>query len=184
QLVEEGKLSLESRLSKYFPEVPNADSISLRQLLQHQSGLYDVTHREDFSSWISTPQTRKQMLARIVEGTPDFAPGEGTAYSNTNYILLSYILEDVEENSYAAILEKRILDPLNLTHTRMGESIVPGQNEASSYQPRPDGWELMPATNLKIPLGAGGMVSTPEELNIFFEALFSGEVVSEASLAE
>lgn len=182
QLVEEGKLELGTKLGEFFPGVPNADKISLEQMLGHTSGISDVTRRDDFMSWVVKPQSREQMLKRIEEGSPEFAPGERTEYSNTNYILLSYIAEDVEHMTYPEILQSRIVEPLGLKRTEYGDKIETDKNEALSYVKEVSGWKKAVETGMSAPMGAGGIVSTPSDLNIFLDALFNGKLVSQASL--
>ena len=183
QLVDEGKLSLETPLSKFFPKMPNAKEINIEDLLRHRSGLYNVTNDEDIMSWIVFSQSRAQMLGRFIENGADFEPNTKTQYSNTNYILLSYIIEDIDNTSYKASLDARIIQPTGLKRTNFGEEIALNQNEAFSYTKGAEGLELIEIqTHLSAPMGAGGIVSTPEELNIFYECLFSGVLVSGASL--
>jgi D-alanyl-D-alanine carboxypeptidase len=181
QLIDEGKLSMETRLDNFFPDIPNASNITIESLLRHRSGLYDVTKEENFASWIDKPQTKKQMLNRFVKNGITFNVNERKEYSNTNYILLSYIAEKIENTTYAGILQTRITEPCNLKDTYYGGKINNLNNEALSYKMQDD-WELTTETDMSIPAGAGGIVSTPTDLNIFYSQLFSGKLVSHSSL--
>src|SRR5690606_9537400 len=107
QLVEEGKLTMETKLGAYFPSVPNAKEITIEQLLNHHSGLYNITD-EEYLNYYTQPKTQQEILERIAKQTPDFPPGERGAYSNTNYLLLGYILEKLTDKSYAENLHSRI----------------------------------------------------------------------------
>ena len=95
KLVEAGQLSLDDRLSKFYPELPNADDITIDQLLRHRSGLSNYTDSEDFLEYIDQDQTPAQMAARIQQLEPDFTPGEAFKYSNSGYLILGYIAERV-----------------------------------------------------------------------------------------
>lgn len=182
QLMEEGKLKMDTNLSNFFPHVPNAEKITLEHLLRHESGIFNVTDDEDFTTWMKNPQTREAMLKRIIKNGTLFEPGEETRYSNSNYLLLSYIAEIVEEKDYAEIVKERIIDELDLKNTSYGDKINPGDNQARSYVKEEDSWRVTPETDMSVPMGAGGLISTPEDLNIFYYNLFDGNLVSKASL--
>ena len=183
QLVEEGKLSLDTKLSNFFAEIPNSGEITIEDLLRHQTGLYNFTDDESYESYLEESKTREELLDIFKEGKPSFSPGEKNEYSNTNYVLLSFILEEIENDSYAEILKKRIVEPLNLNSTYFGGKINPANAEAISYV-KEEAWQTGTETDTSIPLGAGGIVSTPAELNQFFSALFQGEIVKPATLEQ
>ncbi|MCG8305934.1 MAG: serine hydrolase [Cytophagales bacterium] len=183
QMVEEEKLTLETRLSEFFPEIPNSQKISIEHLLRHRSGLYNFTNAGDYPKWMESPQTKSQLIDLFIKNGVVFQPDEKFEYSNTNYVLLSYILEETEEKTLAEILMERICKPLNLEHTYLGGKIMTGRNEAQSYFFN-DGWKLGPETDMSIPSGAGAVVSTPADLNTFFTALFFGKLLNKSSLEQ
>jgi CubicO group peptidase (beta-lactamase class C family) len=121
------------------------------------------------------------MVALIAERGSDFEPGSGVRYSNSNFVLLTFILEKVFAAPYAELLRQYICEPLGLDNTYMGRLIDPGKNECQSYRYL-GGWTLMTQTHPSIPMGAGSVVSTPEDLNTFAHALFSGRLVKPESL--
>ncbi len=180
-LIEENKLSLKAHLSDYFPEIHNADKITIEHLLRHRSGLYNITNHKDFAKWRLTPQTRKQMLDRIFKSESLYTPNTRTEYSNTNYLLLTYIAEDIMRKSYKEILKERIIIPCQLKNTYYGDKINSENNEAESYKMKTN-WILQKETDMSVPAGAGGIVSTPDDINMFYHYLFSGMLVSETSL--
>ncbi|WP_271764922.1 serine hydrolase domain-containing protein [Aquimarina algiphila] len=181
QLIEEKKLSLGTFLSDYFPKIPNADKITIKHLLKHRSGLYNITNDKDFRKWMVVPNTRQQMLDRIEKKEIQFKPDEKGKYSNTNYVLLSYIAEDIEEKSYAEILKSRIITPCHLKNTYYGSKINSKENEALSYH-MDEEWMLQPETDMSVPIGAGAIVSTSKDVAIFYHNLFSDKLVSKESL--
>ena len=183
QLIEEGKLSLDSKLSQFFPEIPNSNEITIEHLLRHRSGLYNFTNSSKYPSWMESPKSQSELIDLFIENDAMFEPDEKFEYSNTNYVLLSFIIEDMEGISYASVLLDRITKPLNLINTYYGGTIESGNNEAYSYYME-DEWKLGTETDMSIPIGAGGIVSTPYELNKFFNALFAGKVVCKSSLTE
>lgn len=123
------------------------------------------------------------MLEKIIAYEPQFEPGSKADYSNANYILLTYILEDVSGKTYEELLNEYIAKVCQLEHTEVGNTIESEKNEALSYFPATP-WNLASETDMSIPLGAGAIVSTPTELNRFLECLYEGDLVEEESLSE
>jgi len=182
QLMEEGKLSLETKLSRFYPQLPNADQITIQQLLQHESGFFNITESPDFKDWMVEKRSKDELLSRIKENGSIFSPGEKAAYSNTNYILLTFILEDIEHKDFATILKKRILKPLKLKNTYYWEKPDPRKVESVSYE-KVSVWRKVPGIHLSIPRGAGAIISTPGDLNKFLNSLIEGRLVTANSLA-
>lgn len=181
QMIEEGKLTLNTKLSGFFPNIPNAKFITIKNLLQHRSGLLNFTRFENFDEWRDKPLTRKELIEKIEIQDIVFNPNEKTEYSNTNYILLSVIAEKIDGLTFSDILENRIIKPCNLNNTSFGSVIVTNNNEAVSYN-NSDNWIADKETHYSIPLGAGSIVSTPTDLNTFFYHLFEKNLVSKTSL--
>lgn len=180
KLIEEGKLNLDDTLSKWFPLFGNARKITVRHLLTHQSGLYNFTNDAGFDEWRTHEHSRKELIDRLLKFPNVFVPGSKAEYSNTNFVLLSWIAEDVSGESYRALLKRIITGPLKLKNTfSVTDSTM---NLATSYT-RLTGWERVVPTHYSIPLGAGALVSTPADLNRFMSALAAGKIISKESLA-
>ncbi|MEG1838587.1 MAG: serine hydrolase domain-containing protein [Bacteroidaceae bacterium] len=180
QAIEKGKLTLSTTLDKYFPTIKNADSITIDYLLSHRSGIHNFTDN-NFPSWSTETKTRSELLKIIEDGGSDFAPNSKAQYSNSNYVLLSYILEIIYNKSYSKILQTNIIAPLKLTNTSFGKL---GSNSNCNSYKYFDKWRIEPNTDPSITMGAGGIVSTTTDLNIFFHALFSGKLISPNSLVQ
>lgn len=181
QMAEEGKLNLDTKLDRFYPEIPNAGKITIEQMLRHRTGLYNFTNSPEYQKWLDKPKSKKELLELFVRNGTTAEPGKQFEYSNTNYVLLSFIAEDIDRNSFAEILKQRIVVPLALTNTYYGGKIDPARNEAQSYT-RTNTWNIATETDMSIPTGAGAIVSTPTDLNTFLVALLSGKVVSNKSL--
>lgn len=185
QLSEAEKLSLDDKLSKYFKALPNAENISVRQLLTHQSGLYNFTNDLQWRSQY-TPVSKKEMLAAFAKDKPDFEPGAKTAYSNTNYMLLGYIIEEVTGKSFNDNLQELICKKLGLKSTSLpkgGTDI--SKNEAFSFMLRDDEtWERIEEIHVSASDGAGGIIAPVEEVNRFFEALTQHKLLTAASVQQ
>ncbi|PKL76050.1 MAG: hypothetical protein CVV27_12250, partial [Candidatus Melainabacteria bacterium HGW-Melainabacteria-1] len=184
QLIESGKLSLKTPLAEFFPQLPQADNITVSDLLNHRSGLANFTNAPEYTTYMTQPQSQAAMLQRIASAALDFPPGSKAAYSNSNYYLLSLILEKSLGVSYAQALEAKIVKPLGLQQTGYARSADQQAGEARSFSRKADQWVLEPETDMSIPLGAGAMVSTPRDLNHFFRALFQGKLLSNDALQE
>ncbi|MEM9822083.1 MAG: serine hydrolase [Bacteroidota bacterium] len=181
QMIDEQRLALDMPLNKFFPGVPNADKITIEQLLQHRSGLFNFTDKEDYPTWMEQAQTQTMLLKRIVENGTDFEPGAATAYSNTNFLLLSWIAEKVDQKDFAQIIDERIVQKCGLKNTFVGGKIDTSDNQAHSYF-KTANWIKSPETDMSIPLGAGAIVSTPSDLNEMLIHLFGGQLVSKTAL--
>ncbi|MDQ8053755.1 MAG: serine hydrolase domain-containing protein [Pedobacter sp.] len=181
--IEEKKLAFEDKLAKYFPSVANADQITISHLLNHHSGIANFTNSPTYLSWRTEKKTHKEILGIISANPSDFEPGSKAAYSNSNYVLLGYILEKLYDKPLQKIVAEKITKPLGLKQTYIGEAIDVARDEVNSYFYL-NGWQKQPETDLSIAAGAGAMVSNPIDLNRFITALFSGKLVSMASLAK
>jgi D-alanyl-D-alanine carboxypeptidase len=194
KLVEEGILSLEDPLSKWLPDYPFIDNkITIRQLLNHTSGIYmfwenqkiwDDLKEDRTKSW-----TQEEVLAYIKE--PDFEPGEGLRYSNTNYLLLGMIIEKVTSSNLSTLFRKYFWEPLrldnvyviemdsipdNLAHV-YGDNFIPGNKEIDlTYKPR--------TSHETITFASSGIFTTAESLARWSHALFEGEVLADRSMVE
>jgi CubicO group peptidase (beta-lactamase class C family) len=180
--IDEGKIKLDDPLSKYIKEFPKGDEITISQLLNHHSGIYNFTNVNDYLDWCTMRFSREEILKKIIDNGFAFEPGAKGEYSNSNYVLLTFIVEDVFGKSYSELINKKIAKPLGLTHTKVGDVIDVKNNECYSYSYSSD-WEKSYETDMSVPLGAGAIISTPTDLNTFSWALFSGELISEQSLA-
>lgn len=182
QLIDEGKLALDTPLARWFPDVPNADSITIEQMLDHHSGLFNFTDAPEYAEWMTEPVATQTLVARIASYAPTFLPGESVGYSNSGYVLLGFIIEAVEGKPYREVVRARLLDRLGASRTGYGGAIDPSNNEVRSLNWTADGWTVATETHMSVPGGAGAMVSTPTELCGFSKALFTEGLVSDASL--
>ncbi|MEH0155183.1 serine hydrolase domain-containing protein [Limibacter armeniacum] len=182
QLVEEGKISLDTTLDQFFPAINHADKITIRHLLTHQSGIFNFTNAADYTQWMEQPISQEKLLEKIIANGSVFEPGEKSEYSNSNYVLLSFIAEKLDKKPYAKILEDRICKPLQLKATAYGDQIESSKNEALSYH-KAANWVKATETDMSVPIGAGALVSTPNDLNRFLNAFYNSKLFSTSSLS-
>ncbi|MEH6537230.1 MAG: serine hydrolase domain-containing protein [Psychroserpens sp.] len=178
---EENKLTLEQTIENYFPTIKNANKITIAQLLQHRSGIPNFTKDKNFLNYHTEYKSPLEMLTLISNLGSDFEPNSKGQYSNSNYFLLSQILEKAYELSYQDILKTKICEPLNLINTYNGNKVDLINNESNSYSYATE-WEKLPETDMSITLGAGSIVSNPIDVATFTEALFMGKIISIQSL--
>jgi D-alanyl-D-alanine carboxypeptidase len=185
QLIEAKKLSLDTKLDKYFATIPNANKITIGNMLNHNTGIFNITNDSLYENWCSNPISQKEMVGRIEKYPSDFEPGSKHEYSNSNYILLTYIIEKITGKSYAQNLNDRICKKINLLNTYFGGKINTANNEAISFAASNNVWEKFSyESDMSVPQGAGAIVSTPTDLTLFVQALFAGKLLKPTSLAQ
>jgi D-alanyl-D-alanine carboxypeptidase len=113
RLIEKGDLSLEDKLSVYYPQIPNSSKISIKNLLEHSSGLGDFLMKKDSISWLTKKVSEQDIINEITRQGVSFQPNEKVLYSNTGYYLLAKILEKKYKQPYAKVVDKEIAKPLN-----------------------------------------------------------------------
>lgn len=189
QLVGEGRLGLQDPVERWLPgQVPGGEHITVRQLLDHTSGLHNYTADLTIDS-ILRDRSRHWPLHEIValatRHPPQFDPGSSRAYNNTGYVVLGLLIEAVSGRPYGEQIHQRILDPLGLHHTRVCDdtSLLPPPH-AHGYL-AVDGEPVDVTTYNPSQAGpAGGMISTAADLNRFFAALLAGRLLDPAQLHE
>ena len=176
------KLQLDTPLSDFYPEAKNAELITIEQLLRHRSGIFSFTDDPDYMDYMTESKSREEMLAYLFSYDAKFEPGSQHEYSNSNYLLLGYILEDITDRPFSVLVDERIVTPLGLTNTRFGGQIRPQGNEAISYVYGKGEWQPSAETDMSIPHAAGALVSTAADLTTFITGLFAGRLVSTDSV--
>lgn len=185
QLVEEGKLKLTDKLAKFFPQVPNAEKITIEQILSHRSGIPEISNKENAEKNFRTSYMSKEdHLALIVQTPPDFEPGSKAQYSNSGYFVLGLVIEKITGKDYSKVLEKNIAQKIGLKDTYLATgNIDVTKQESLTYFKVPGGdWRSVPETHPSLLFSAGGLISTPYDMARFMDALFNGKLISKQSL--
>ncbi|SMC61416.1 serine hydrolase domain-containing protein [Pedobacter nyackensis] len=183
QLIDEGKLSLDTKLSKYFPRMPNAEKITVLDLLSHTSGLMDYVNDVTNKGWITNPHPKAELLDTIAKRNAHFDPGTKQQYSNSGYLLMAYILEEITGKPYSRLLEVRVLKKIGLKNTSSGIPNNSGKTEARPYA-MISNWTDRKDIYFPNVIGVGDILSTPADLLTFMNALSSGKLVSPKSYAQ
>lgn len=179
--IEKNKLTLNQTIDKWFPLIKNSTKITVKDLLNHRSGIHNFTNDPDYIAWSTQTKNEKEMLKIIASKGSDFEPNSKSVYSNSNFVLLSYILEKTFKKSYSEVLKEYISEPLELKNTYVFGKINTNKNECKSYK-FIGSWEEEPETNFTIPLGAGAITSNPKDLTTFANALFTNKILKPKSL--
>ncbi|WPP49958.1 serine hydrolase domain-containing protein [Catalinimonas niigatensis] len=173
RLVNDQRLSLDKTLADYFPElvgrIENAERITLRMMVQHRSGIPNLTDTPNF--WTNPPESSEEALARVLDLPANFEPGEDYEYSNTNYLLISELIEKLAETSKSQYIREEILVPLGLKHTFGSLSEVDIDNVMSGYY-------VGIEDDIKT-ANYGSMLATAEDVGIFLRALNDGSLFEE-----
>jgi CubicO group peptidase (beta-lactamase class C family) len=183
QLVEEKKILLTTKLSKFFPKIENADKITIEQLLYQRTGIKDYANADETLSDVLGKSNIKELILKKIENySSTFKPDTKYEYSNSNYFVLGLIIEKVTKKTYAENLQKRIADKLALKNTYYtNEKTDVTKRESYSYKFNGEYWDKIEEWNNDIAFSSGGIISTPEDLTKFIRALFKGNLVSPAS---
>jgi D-alanyl-D-alanine carboxypeptidase len=193
QLQEDGLVSINDTVGTWFPNKPFINGqITIRQLLNHTSGLYNYTNNPDMFDSLNADYNRVWQPDELLQfvKVPLFAPGAGWSYSNTNYLLAGMIIRQIKQQPVEATLRSRMLTPAGLTHT----VYFPQEAAAGTI---PHSWYLDGASmldlidfgyehtaNFSIAGAAGAIMSTAEDNVLFWNKLMTGQIINNASKSQ
>ncbi len=183
-LANEKKLSLDDKLSKYFPKLPNSSKISIRNLLTHTSGMWDQKKDEDFPFPIDQYVEPHKHLSYIAKNGVFFEPGEKWRYSSNGYFVLGLIVEKVSNKSLDSFMREKIFSPLKMDKTGLYASRSENPSIAVGYGLKNETPYREIDTNMKTYNGAAALCSTVNDLFIWSEALHNGKVLPEETYNE
>ncbi|MFL6151822.1 MAG: serine hydrolase domain-containing protein [Ornithinibacter sp.] len=177
QLAEEGSIDLDAGIEKYLPKLRGAERITPRELLQHTSGLGEYLDKPAVLNDAKRTWTPAELIAGAETAGRTGKPGAGYSYSNTDYIVLGKIIEQVTGRWWATEVRQRILTPLHMRHTAMiTPHSAPGYGlVGDSFVDYTDRWDP------SVGGAAGGLQSTSSDLLRFIQALAHGRLLSHAS---
>lgn len=177
-------LSLDDRLSKYFPDYPYADSISIENLLTHTSGVHDYVQNAEFMYNEATkPVDQKTMLSLFKDKKLDFQPGTNWKYSNSGYMLLGYIIEKITKMRYDQAIRTYIFKPLEMENSGFDYAHLNAPSKAIGYysDSGKDYNKIAPVADSTVLYAAGSIYSTVGDLYKWHEALNSNRLFSKAT---
>jgi CubicO group peptidase (beta-lactamase class C family) len=184
QLVEEGKLSLDTTLAKALPYYrPDTGArVTVHQLLSHTSGIPSYTSLPTFFRDVSRdPYEVKDFVIKYCSGDLEFEPGTTFRYDNSGYFLLGAILEQLTGKTYAEVLKERVLDPVGLRATGYDVGGPLLEKRARAYERSLLGVRNAPYLDMSLPYAAGALYSTVEDLYVWDQALYGETVLPKAA---
>ncbi len=184
-LSEQGKLSTDDKLTKYIADYPNGDKITIHHLLSHTSGIVNFTSLPVFDSIMEKPHTHDQLIAYFKNKPLDFEPGTKYNYSNSGYVLLSYIIEKASGQTLGGYMANNIFEPLGMNNTGVFEGntkVIKNLAMGYSQGEMETEMENVRYIDMSIPTGAGALYSTVEDLFIWDQSLYTNKLLKKETL--
>ena len=184
QLVEQGKIKLDGKLTDYLPDYrkDTGAKVTIHNLLSHTSGVPNYTAQPGFFQNVSrNPFVVDDFIKKYASGDLEFEPGTKFNYSNSGYFLLGAIVEKVTGKSYEQVLKENILDPLGMKNSGYDHYNTIISKRATGYTKTPGGYENAPYLDMTIPYAAGSLFSTVEDLFLWDQALYGDKILSAKS---
>lgn len=182
RLQAEKKLNVQDPISKYFPQYPKGDSITIENLMLHTSGIYNYTNDGKFMQNEVTKPASKEKLMPLFQDKPlDFSPGTGWNYSNSAYLLLGYIIESVTKKHYEQVMRDYIFTPLKMTHSGFDFTHLQSKEKSTGYwgQNAKD-TVAAPIVDSSVSFAAGAIYSTTDDLLRWHQGLLKNIVLTSA----
>ena len=184
QLVEQGKVKLDGKISDYLPDYRKdvGDKVTVHQLLNHTSGIPSYTGLPGFFQDVSrNPYTVGAFVKKYASNDLEFEPGSKFSYNNSGYFLLGAIVEKATGKLYEQVLKEKIFDPIGMKNTGYDHFDTLIERRATGYQKTPDGYINAPYLDMSIPYAAGSMYSTVDDLYLWDQALYTDRLLSAQS---
>ncbi|MCA1566136.1 MAG: serine hydrolase [Acidobacteria bacterium] len=184
QLVDQGKLKLDGKLSEYLPDYRKevGDKVTIHHLLTHTSGIPSYTSLPKFMEDASrNPYKVVDFVKKYASGDLEFEPGAKFRYNNSGYFLLGAIIEKIHGKPYEQVIKENIFDPLGMKNSGYDRHDTILSKRASGYQKTPAGYTNAPYLDMSIPYAAGSLYSTVEDLYLWDQALYADKIVSAKS---
>jgi CubicO group peptidase (beta-lactamase class C family) len=177
-LMEQGKLSLKDPLSKYIADFPKGNEITLHHLLNHTSGIKSYTNLPEFRTKTRLDMTPEEIIAVFKNQPLEFKPGERFAYSNSGYVLLGYIIEQLSGMSYNDFIQKNIFDKLGMKNSAYADTYKIIPNRANGYQLYEGNYENAEYMSTTVPYAAGSLLSTIDDMFRWNRALHNNLLIT------
>ncbi len=183
QLAEQGKLGLQDSITKFIPDYPTqGNTITIENLLTHTSGIQDYARIKDSAKKGEVDYSPAEMIGFFENRPLRFAPGTRWEYSNSNYVLLGYIIEMITGEPYSEYLDKQIFKPAGMTNSSYATDIRITRNRADGYSMGDQGIENARYLSMTQPYAAGAIQSTVLDMFKWHQALYSYKLITQASL--
>lgn len=181
QLVEQKKLKLDAKLIEYYPDyrADTGSKITIRQLLNHTSGLGNFFHLEGYKAVEArNPYTLDEFISKFCSEELNFEPGTQFRYSNAGYTILGKVIEQVTGKSYSEVLTQKILKPLNMNNSGFNQQHSVLNNRVTGYERLLNRLEHPSFIDMSVPFSAGSMYSTAMDLYLWDRGLAENKILS------
>lgn len=185
QLVQAGKLQLTDTVGSILKDYPAVGrDLTIHQLLTHTAGLKNLSRLPEFRENKPKDATLADMVALFSALPLEFKPGTQFRYSNSNYVLLTAIIEAVSKQSYADYLQQHVFTPLGMSHSGYDSASTILPKRASGYEQGPAGLVNARSISMTRPQGAGALYSTVDDLNLWDQALYTDKLLKQPLLQQ
>lgn len=185
QLVQAGKLKLSDRVGSILKDYPAVGrDLTVQQLLTHTSGLKNLSRLPEFRENKPKDATLAEMIALFSTLPLEFKAGSQFRYSNSNYVLLTAVIEAVSQQSYADYLQQHVFTPLGMSQSGYDSASKILPKRASGYEQGPEGLVNARTISMTRPQGAGALYSTVDDLNLWDQALYTDKLVKQPLLQQ
>jgi len=182
QLVEEGRIALQGKLTDYLPEFrrETGERVTVHHLLTHTSGLPDYSDAPDFwNGLMRSPMIPEFVIDSLSSGDLEFEPGTDYKYNNGGYYLLSLIVERTTGQKFGQVLQERIFEPLGMSNSGLDYPEMILEKRATGYEQNVDGLTNSRYRQIENLLGTGALYSTVEDLYLWDRALYTEKLLSQ-----
>lgn len=179
KLIENDSLKLDDKLSAFFPEIPNSEKITIKNLLEHSSGLGNYIYQLENPRWLRKKLKGKEVIDEIINQGTSFEPNEMVEHSTSGYYLLGQIVEKLFNNNYASIVEEEIVKPLNLENFESTTDKTTNVFKSYGFDKK---WIEMYEEYAPNFIAVKDISATMKDLNTFTHQLFQHKIISENSL--
>ncbi len=181
KLHQDGKLHINDVISKYIPEYPRGNEISIKNLLAQTSGIPSYNRFSDYGTYAKRENTLKQVVDWFKDEELLFKPGEKYSYSNSNYVLLAHLIELITNQTYEDYMQKTVFKPLGMQHTGIYKYDEIIKNRAIGYDPANNTYSLKPIGfyNNSIKVGSGAVHSTVLDMFKLEDALYTNKILND-----
>lgn len=159
-LAEQGKLAVTDPITKYLPDYPAGDKITLHELLTHTSGIKDFTKMKSIQQIAQKDLSPKELIAFFKNEPMDFLPGEKFDYNNSGYVILGHIIELVSGETYENYIQKYIFEKIGMENSRYASDLAVINNRAYGYNKKETGYINKAKISFTIPFSSGSLMST------------------------
>ncbi|ESU19812.1 beta-lactamase [Flavobacterium enshiense DK69] len=181
-LEKQGKLNINDPISKFVPDYPSGNEITIRHLLTHTSGIKDFTKIKTISDIAQKEMTPKMMVNFFKDEPNDFKPGEKFEYNNSGYVLLGHIIELTSGTTYEDFIQKNIFEKIKMNNSYYASDRKIIKNRAYGYHKKKDGFVNKTIINFSVPFSSGSLMSTLEDMLKWQNALNQNQILDSVNL--